>query len=257
MDAHTRSWAALAIILALMASMLFAESSAVTASVHSGSSRDGSTQSNATVVTEGSGASGSAAASSSSTVNGVTAARSSQSTSVGVGLDALDQMAAAHFDRLSVIVDDFERFGFDASLVAEARSELAEQKQTWSEAETDSERQAVIDRTNAYWKDLRDRVRASGVSYDFDAEFKAVSGGGLTVASSSSSTGSGRSESVDATLNAVFNVADDAAVQNAGQNPQVERPSGFADGLARGFAGLTAAVGAVFNAWIEAVAKLF
>ena len=255
MDAHTRSMAALAVILAMMASMIFAESSAVTASVESSASSDGSTSTSSSVVTEGSGASGSAVSTARSGSNASTHVSTSQSTSVGTGSGSMDAMAAAHFDHLSAIVDDLETFGFDAALVAEARSELAEEKQAWSDADTEDGRRAVVARMNAYWSDLRDRVRASGVSYDFDVEFGASSAGGITVVSSSSGSGviSSSGDTADATLNPVFNTADDAPDMQRAES----RSSTGVDGVIQGAAGVASFIGAMVNAWINAIIRLF
>ena len=258
MDAHARSMAALAVILALMASMLFAQSSAVTASVESSASSDGSTQTSSSVTTQGSGASGSAVASARSDDGSSTQVSTSQSTSIGTGSESADELAQAHFAHLSAIVDDLEAFGFDAQLVAEARSELAEQQQAWSDASTDAERQAVSARMNAYWSALRERVRASGVSYDFDVAFGASSAvSGLTVVSSTGGSGSVTSSATDAsaTLNPVFNTADDASARM--DTTQRQGASGFADVLIQGALGAATSVGAVFSAWVGAVLALF
>ncbi len=255
MDAHLRAWATLAVILALMAGMLFAESSAVTASVHASAS-DGSTQTSSSVITQGSGASGSAAASAIVSDGTSTRASSGQSFSIGTGSDAADGMMQEHLDRVSAVLDDLGAFNFDAALVADARIELAEERQAWADADGEAERRALIERMNAYWANLRDQVRASDVSYDFDVAFGVGNSVGITVVSSSSVSGGVRSSGeASATLNPVFNVADDA-----GHDVRAERQNtraGLADDVVNGFAGLVASIGALFGAWVDAAVRLF
>lgn len=257
MDARGRRLAAVAVILAMMAGMIFAQSSAVTASVDPSASSDGSTPTSSSVTTQGSGASGTAVSTVRTDDSASAQVSSSQSTSVGVDSDASAELVQEHFARLSAILDDLETLGFDARMVAEARSELAEQKQEWSDAATDVQRQAVSERMNAYWPAVRDRVRASGVPYDFDVAFGVSSAGGLTVISSSSGSGSVKPSSAtdaSATLNPVFNTADDASMRTEAQ-PQGE--PGFASVLFQSALGAVTSVGVVFSAWVGAVLALF
>ncbi|MBI2445432.1 hypothetical protein HYV43_03535 [Candidatus Micrarchaeota archaeon] len=258
MDAHERRLAALTIILAMMAGMIFAQSSAVTASVDSSASSDATIRTSGSVTTQGSGASGSAVSivrtgDNSSTQTQVS---TSQSTSVGVG-SGESEIVQEHFARLSVILDDLVGLGFDPGIVADARLELAEEKQAWSDAATDAQRQTVADHMTAYWSALRDRVRASGVPYDFDVAFGASSAGGSSVISSSAGSGStppSGATDASATLNPVFNTLDDASVQTEGQ-PQ--GASGFADVLIQGTAGMVTSVGAMLSAWVGTFLALF
>ncbi|MBI5225877.1 hypothetical protein HY994_01390 [Candidatus Micrarchaeota archaeon] len=233
----------------------------------------GSSHSSSTVEVNGDAVSSSDVSSSGSGSSSSGVSVSSSSASGGSSTD-LDALVRSHFTALDKIVTDMTYFGVSVTLQNEAAATLQSEKTQWVQAVSADEKMRMVDSMNAYWADFRQRLRATGAAYDFDAQLALSDVDGVSTAvSASGSVGvtggvgapgsNGVQPSAMASLGVVNNVVthtDPTHAQSASSSSSASgaaQSGGFLDGFANGIGSVTASIGVAIGGFFSAVGRLF